>query len=125
MDYVCIQPIWFVWLFGFPCHSLHNFAAFLKLSFLDSYLVSPSLPPFLYHPPVVRPRPVTATSVPGLLALFQNEWDALMLETHTLKEHLAATRTVRKKGGREGGRGTRAGSMPQVDAEAYTQSFPS
>ncbi|KAM3574054.1 hypothetical protein VYU27_003952, partial [Nannochloropsis oceanica] len=41
----------------------------------------------------VRPRPVTATSVPGLLALFQNEWDALMLETHTLKEHLAATRT--------------------------------
>lgn len=42
---------------------------------------------------VVRPRPVTATSVPGLLALFQNEWDALMLETHTLKEHLAATRT--------------------------------
>jgi len=49
---------------------------------------------------------VTATSVPGLLALFQNEWDALMLETHTLKEHLAATRTVRKRkeGVREGGR---------------------
>ena len=44
---------------------------------------------------MIRPRPTAATSVPGLLALFQNEWDALMLETHTLKEHLAATRTVR------------------------------
>lgn len=38
---------------------------------------------------------MSATSVPGLLAIFQNEWDALMLETFTLKEHLATTRTVR------------------------------
>ena len=29
----------------------------------------------------VKPRPVAATSIPGMLALFQNEWDALMLET--------------------------------------------
>lgn len=34
----------------------------------------------------VRPRPPSATSLPGLLALFQNEWDGLMLETHTLKK---------------------------------------
>eukprot|EP00899_Mesostigma_viride_P001266 jgi/Mesvir1/1113/Mv17620-RA.2 len=35
---------------------------------------------------VPAPRPIAATSIPGMLALFQNEWDALMLETHTLKK---------------------------------------
>eukprot|EP00656_Telonema_subtile_P053784 TRINITY_DN7861_c0_g1_i1.p1 TRINITY_DN7861_c0_g1~~TRINITY_DN7861_c0_g1_i1.p1 ORF type:complete len:502 (-),score=126.39 TRINITY_DN7861_c0_g1_i1:324-1829(-) len=41
---------------------------------------------------VVKPRPVQATSIPGMLALFQNEWDALMLETFTLKQHLDTVR---------------------------------
>lgn len=41
-----------------------------------------------------KPRPTNATSIPGMLALFQNEWDALMLETFTLKQHLD---TVRKE----------------------------
>ena len=41
---------------------------------------------------VTKPRTQTATSVPGLLSLMQSEWDALMLEIHTLKEHLQATR---------------------------------
>eukprot|EP01027_Heterolobosea_sp_BB2_P013847 GEZU01019928.1.p1 GENE.GEZU01019928.1~~GEZU01019928.1.p1 ORF type:complete len:522 (+),score=130.99 GEZU01019928.1:114-1568(+) len=40
----------------------------------------------------LRPRPVNATSIPGMLALFQNEWDALMLETYTLKQHLETVR---------------------------------
>jgi len=40
----------------------------------------------------VRPRPVTATSVPGMLQLFQNEWDALMLETFSLKQQLDSVR---------------------------------
>ena len=40
----------------------------------------------------VRPRPLSATSIPGMLALFQNEWDALMLETYQLKEHLNSVR---------------------------------
>lgn len=39
-----------------------------------------------------RPRPITATSIPGLLSHFQNEWDSLMLETYTLKQHLDSTR---------------------------------
>ena len=39
-----------------------------------------------------RPRPITATSIPGLISHFQNEWDAVMLETFTLKQHLDSTR---------------------------------
>jgi pre-mRNA-processing factor 19 len=34
----------------------------------------------------VTPRPVTATSIPGLLQMLSNEWDSLMLETFTLKQ---------------------------------------
>ncbi|KAF2136995.1 uncharacterized protein K452DRAFT_362154 [Aplosporella prunicola CBS 121167] len=46
----------------------------------------------LKQPRVVRPRPPTLTSIPSLLAAFQNEWDAVALETYTLKQHLAQTR---------------------------------
>ncbi|KAK5994391.1 Complexed with cdc5 protein 8 [Cladobotryum mycophilum] len=41
---------------------------------------------------IVRPRPPTLTSIPALLATFQNEWDSLALETYNLKEQLARTR---------------------------------
>lgn len=41
---------------------------------------------------VVRPRPPTLTSIPSLLAAFQNEWDAVALETYQLKQQLAQTR---------------------------------
>ena len=40
----------------------------------------------------VRPRPPALTSIPSLLSTFQNEWDALALETYTLKQQLAQTR---------------------------------
>ncbi|EPS44539.1 hypothetical protein H072_1467 [Dactylellina haptotyla CBS 200.50] len=40
----------------------------------------------------VRPRPPTVTSIPSLLSVFQNEWDALALETYTLRQQLAQTR---------------------------------
>mmetsp|Transcript_14373 Transcript_14373/g.40594 ORF Transcript_14373/g.40594 Transcript_14373/m.40594 type:complete len:321 (+) Transcript_14373:238-1200(+) len=40
----------------------------------------------------VKPRTAPATSIPGLLGLFQNEWDALMLETHTLKQSMHTLR---------------------------------
>ena len=40
----------------------------------------------------VRPRPPTLTSIPSLLSAFQNEWDALALETYTLRQHLNQTR---------------------------------
>ncbi|EPE06458.1 cell cycle control protein [Ophiostoma piceae UAMH 11346] len=41
---------------------------------------------------IVRPRPPTLTSIPALLATFQNEWDALALETYTLQQQLSQTR---------------------------------
>jgi pre-mRNA-processing factor 19 len=40
----------------------------------------------------VRPRPPTLTSIPSLLGVFQEEWDALALETYTLRKNLAQTR---------------------------------
>lgn len=41
---------------------------------------------------VVRPRPPTLTSIPSLLSVFQEEWDALALETYQLRQALAQTR---------------------------------
>ncbi|KAI0103796.1 WD40-repeat-containing domain protein [Nemania sp. FL0031] len=43
-------------------------------------------------PRIVRPRPPTLTSIPALLSTFQNEWDALALETYNLTEQLTRTR---------------------------------
>jgi len=40
----------------------------------------------------IKPRPTSATSIPGLLSLFQNEWDATVLEAHQLRQALHATR---------------------------------
>lgn len=41
---------------------------------------------------VVRPRPPTLTSIPSLLSVFQNEWDALALESYNVRQQLAQTR---------------------------------
>ncbi|OCK74533.1 Prp19-domain-containing protein [Lepidopterella palustris CBS 459.81] len=46
----------------------------------------------LKSPRIVRPRPPTLTSIPSLLSAFQSEWDAIALETFTLKQQLAQTR---------------------------------
>jgi pre-mRNA-processing factor 19 len=41
---------------------------------------------------VVRPRPPTLTSIPSLLSVFQNEWDAFALESYNLRQQLGQTR---------------------------------
>jgi len=41
---------------------------------------------------IITPRPASASSIPGVLQLLQNEWDALMLESYNLKESLHQTR---------------------------------
>lgn len=40
----------------------------------------------------MRPRPPNFTSLPSLLKAFQDEWDALVLETYNTREQLARTR---------------------------------
>ena len=40
----------------------------------------------------MKPRAPAATSIPSLLSLFQNEWDAVMLETFTLKQQYQQVR---------------------------------
>jgi len=42
--------------------------------------------------PLIKPRPAKATSIPSMINLFQNEWDALMLESYALKEQLNTVR---------------------------------
>jgi pre-mRNA-processing factor 19 len=41
---------------------------------------------------VVRPKPPTFTSIPSLLSAFQNEWDALALESYNVRQQLSQTR---------------------------------
>jgi len=41
---------------------------------------------------IVKPRPPALTSIPSLLSVFQNEWDALALESFTVRQQLAQTR---------------------------------
>ncbi|KAK3313579.1 hypothetical protein B0H66DRAFT_503168 [Apodospora peruviana] len=41
---------------------------------------------------LVRPRPPTFTSLPSLLKAFQDEWDAIVLESYNTREQLARTR---------------------------------
>ena len=39
-----------------------------------------------------RPRPLSATSLPAMLAMFQNEWDDLVVESHATRKQPHATR---------------------------------
>jgi pre-mRNA-processing factor 19 len=39
-----------------------------------------------------RPRPLSATSLPAMMAMFQNEWDDLVVESHATRRQLHATR---------------------------------
>ncbi|OBT42726.1 hypothetical protein VE00_07221 [Pseudogymnoascus sp. WSF 3629] len=41
---------------------------------------------------IAPPRPPTHTSIPALLSTFQSEWDALALDSFTLRQQLAQTR---------------------------------
>ncbi|VWU51207.1 pre-mRNA-processing factor 19, putative [Hepatocystis sp. ex Piliocolobus tephrosceles] len=37
---------------------------------------------------IVKPRPITASSIPGLLSIFQTEWDSMISEMFSLRTHV-------------------------------------
>ena len=41
----------------------------------------------------VKPKPAEASSLTGMISMFQNEWDAHVLEMHVLRKELDSTRT--------------------------------
>lgn len=58
----------------------------------DDPLDETSLIPLQKVPEVVPPKPASFNSIPTMLAAFQNEWDALALETFTLRKQLHEAR---------------------------------
>ncbi|XP_027363333.1 pre-mRNA-processing factor 19 homolog 2-like isoform X1 [Abrus precatorius] len=41
---------------------------------------------------IVKPRPIQAASIPGMIGMFQNEWDGLMLSNFALEQQLHTAR---------------------------------
>lgn len=91
--------------FGLTCHNADDVAGTVfEKRLIEAYLVENGKDPVtdealttddlveLKTARVVRPRPPTLTSIPSLLTVFQNEWDALALETYTVRQQLAQTR---------------------------------
>eukprot|EP00127_Corallochytrium_limacisporum_P006103 Clim_evm52s218 gene=Clim_evmTU52s218 len=63
---------------------------------VNGKLVDPVTDVVVINPPdaslIAQPRPLGATTIPGMLKAFQSEWDSVVLENHKLKQQVYATR---------------------------------
>lgn len=86
-----------------PVISPHSGAIFEK-RIIEKYLLENGCDPItgkemkaeelieLKTPPIVKPKPPSATSIPATLKTMQDEWDALMLHSFTQRQQLQTAR---------------------------------